>query len=265
MNTVFSEAALRRIEEISQNASRPERGVMVDGWSVGLSPSKAKRSRAVNAFYPGVRSFEENLSTVRALYSQAKLPCVFRMTRFIADATIDSRLAAMGCDAFDRTLVQLCALSPKFIGSELAKINLVDIVIKNEYAPDAIGRIVQELRGDSDEEIAALVERWKTLPLALRSYVVHAADDEKREAISHVLTIAEDDCVGVFEVVTRASHRGRGIGGALLAHVLADAHSRGAKTAYLQVMATNPAVRVYERLGFATAYDYWYREVPADL
>jgi GNAT superfamily N-acetyltransferase len=259
MNTVFSEAALRRIEEISQNASRPERGVMVDGWSVGLSPSKAKRSRAVNAFYPGVRSFEENLSTVRALYSQAKLPCVFRMTRFVTDATIDSRLAAMGCNAFDRTLVQLCALSPGFIGAKLAKIKLVDVVIKNEYVPTEIGRIVQELRGDSDEEIAALVERWKALPLALRSYAAYVENDD---VVSHVLTIEEDDCVGVFDVVTKSTHRGRGIASVLIAHALADARAQGATIAYLQVMADNPALRVYERLGFATAYDYWYRRLP---
>jgi hypothetical protein len=45
VNDCYCDAELRRIEEISQNASRPERGVMVDGWSVGLSPSKAKRSR----------------------------------------------------------------------------------------------------------------------------------------------------------------------------------------------------------------------------
>jgi GNAT superfamily N-acetyltransferase len=262
MTTVFSEAALRRIEEMSQNASRPERGVMVDGWSVGLSPSKAKRSRAVNAFYPGVRSFEDNLSTVRALYSQAKLPCVFRMSRFVADATIDSRLAAMGCKAFDRTLVQLCSLMPDNNGALIDLNTIVDIKIKYDSTLNKIGRIVQELRGDSTEEIAALVTRWQALPLALRSY---AAYDVSDRVLSHVLTIAEDDCVGVFDVVTRASHRGRGIGGALVAHALADARSCGAKTAYLQVMAENPALRVYERLGFATVYDYWYREVPADL
>jgi ribosomal protein S18 acetylase RimI-like enzyme len=259
MNTTFSEAALRRIEEISQNASRPERGVMVDGWSVGLSPSKAKRSRAVNAFYPSVRSFEENLATVRALYARASLPCVFRLSRFVSDATIDSRLAAMGCEAFDRTLVQLCELSPNDDWAYRNKNIILDMVDKLDLSPDSIGRTVQELRGDSDEEIAALVERWKALPLALRSYAAH---DANGEAVSHVATIAEDHCVGVFDVVTKATHRGRGIAAALIAHALNDARAHGATLAYLQVMAENPAVRVYERLGFTTAYDYWYRQLP---
>jgi GNAT superfamily N-acetyltransferase len=263
MNTVFSEAALRRIEEISQNASRPERGVMVDGWSVGLSPSKAKRSRCVNAFYAGTRSFDANLATVRALYKAAMLPCVFRITPFVVDAALDARLTEMGCNTFDRSLLQLCELSPQS-NARFASISLSnDILIETGQSPYPIGRVVQALRGDSDEEIAALVERWKTLPLAITSYV--ARDKTNGEALAHVLTIREDDCVGVFDVVTKAAHRGRGLASALIAKALADARNIGARAAYLQVMATNPALRVYERLGFVTAYEYWYREVPADL
>jgi GNAT superfamily N-acetyltransferase len=260
MNWIDNE--LRRIEEISQNASRPERGVMVDGWSVGLSPSKAKRSRCVNPFYAGVRSFDENLATTRALYETAKLPCVFRLTRFVADSTLDQKLAAMGCEAFDKTLVQLCHLSPESTGALNGISLLIDISIEIGYSPDEIGLTVQVLRGDSDDEIAALVDRWKSLPLAIASYV--ARENVSGEAVAHVLTIRDDDCVGVFDVVTKSSHRGRGLASVLIARALADAHAAGARTAYLQVMAKNPAVRVYERLGFTTAYEYWYREVPAD-
>jgi N-acetylglutamate synthase len=259
----WTDTELRRIEEISQNASRPERGVMVDGWSVGLSPSKAKRSRCVNPFYAGTRSFEENLATVRALYKAADLPCMFRLTRFVADPTFDQKLAAMGCEAFDRTLVQLSRLSPRAILA-LKTVSLpVDVDIEIGSSPYLIGRNVQMLRGDSDEEIVALVERWKALPHPIASYV--ARDAASSAALAHVLTIRDDDCVGVFDVVTHAAHRGRGLASALIARAVADAHDAGARTAYLQVMANNPALRVYERLGFTTAYDYWYREVPADL
>ncbi len=139
----------------------------------------------------------------------------------------------------------------------------IDINIEIGDSPDSIGQIVQELRGDSDEEIMALVERWKALPLAITSYVARDKTDTK--ALAHVLTIRDDDCVGVFDVVTKETHRGRGLASALIARALADAHDAGAQSAYLQVMATNPALRVYERLGFATAYEYWYREVPSSL
>ena len=70
--------------------------------------------------------------------------------------------------------------------------------------------------------------------------------------------------MGIFDVVTAADWRGRGLASALIAAQLADAYSRGARVAYLQVRADNPARRIYERFGFATVYEYWYRALPGD-
>jgi GNAT superfamily N-acetyltransferase len=259
MNLHLSDNALRRIEEISQNASRPECGAMVDGWSVGLSPSKAKRSRCVNAFYASTRPFETNLAAVRALYKQVGLPCMFRLTRFVADSKLDERLAMLGGEKFDETHVQHCALSPQNNGREAQFVLPIDYSIKSSSSPDTIGHIVQKLRGDSDEEITALVSRWNTMPSGIRSYT---AVDASHRAAAHVLTISEEHCVGVFDVVTHPEHRARGLASALIARALADAREQGATDAYLQVVGTNPARRVYERLGFRTAYTYWYRQLP---
>ena len=108
MTTVIN---LRRLEEISQNASRPDRGLMIDGWSVGLSPGLAKRSRCVNAFYPSARPFEVNLAETQAAFVSADLPCIFRSTPFVIDATLDARLEARGYVSFDPTLVMMLELS----------------------------------------------------------------------------------------------------------------------------------------------------------
>ena len=102
---------LRRLEEISQNASRPDRGLMIDGWSVGLSPGLAKRSRCVNAFYPSTRPFEVNLAETQVAFANADLPCIFRITPFVCDATLDARLEALGYVKFDSALVMVLDLS----------------------------------------------------------------------------------------------------------------------------------------------------------
>jgi predicted acetyltransferase len=65
-------------------------------------------------------------------------------------------------------------------------------------------------------------------------------------------------------VGTLQAHRNRGYAGALLAHQLRAARDAGAHTAYLQVTPDNSSRRVYERLGFRTAYEYWYRALPGD-
>jgi GNAT superfamily N-acetyltransferase len=237
--------------------------VMMDGWSIGLSPSKAKRSRCVNAFYPGVRSFETNFAEARALYKRVGLPCIFRVTPFVADATIDATLATLGCEKFDETCVQTLSINAHSNRAISSEIFTFDSAIELSQSPDIIGRSIQELRGDSDEEIAALMARWQSLPLTLRSYATH--DFDAKRPTAQVVTLREGDTLGVFDVVTAPAYRGRGLASRLLARALSDARDAGVTSAYLQVVSTNPAKRVYERLGFRTAYTYWYREVPDDL
>jgi ribosomal-protein-alanine N-acetyltransferase len=47
--------------------------------------------------------------------------------------------------------------------------------------------------------------------------------------------------------------QGRGAGGALLQHFIADARARGAHRLHLEVRDGNPAVELYRALGFAPA------------
>jgi N-acetylglutamate synthase len=56
------------------------------------------------------------------------------------------------------------------------------------------------------------------------------------------------------------AHRRRGYGHALVRGMLGWAAERGARHAYLQVVAANtPARRLYAGLGFREVYRYWYR------
>jgi ribosomal-protein-alanine N-acetyltransferase len=62
------------------------------------------------------------------------------------------------------------------------------------------------------------------------------------------------DEIHINNVAVRPRYRGRGIGTALLHHVLAEARQLGARRATLEVRASNEAARrLYERLGFYVA------------
>jgi ribosomal-protein-alanine N-acetyltransferase len=69
------------------------------------------------------------------------------------------------------------------------------------------------------------------------------------------------DEIHINNVALRPQFRGRGIGTALMRHVLDEARSLGAKRATLEVRASNTgAIRLYERLGFyiaATRRNYY--------
>jgi GNAT superfamily N-acetyltransferase len=58
--------------------------------------------------------------------------------------------------------------------------------------------------------------------------------------------------IRVVDIALLPEHRGRGIGTALLEPILAEADERGA-TVVVHVEQFNPAMRLYERLGFVPA------------
>lgn len=248
---------LRRLEEISQNASRPDRGLMIDGWSVGLSPGLAKRSRCVNPFYPSTRSIDENLAVARNAYATADLPCLFRITPFIVDRTLDDRLDELGHIKFDPALVQAVKLSD--VRFDHLRETSSSIVQQTDLALAA--RWVGEMRGDDAREIAGLAERWR---LSVANVSANFVFDASNQRVARSVSITEEGHIGIFDVGTLEAHRNRGYAGALLAHQLKTAIAAGATVAYLQVRADNPARQTYERFGFRTVYDYWYRALPDD-
>jgi ribosomal protein S18 acetylase RimI-like enzyme len=118
---------------------------------------------------------------------------------------------------------------------------------------------VSELRGSSEVDRAAHLERLQVLPLEKLGFVVR----DGGAVVCAGLVVVEGDHAGIFDVVTAAAHRGRGHASALTAAMLRAAADAGATTAYLQVDAANPPARaVYARAGFVDRYEYWYRRAP---
>ncbi len=75
------------------------------------------------------------------------------------------------------------------------------------------------------------------------------------------MAVCIDGLLGVFGVATASAYRNRGLARALVQQLLGWGKSAGARFAYLQVEASNSAaLTVYEGLGFAQIYEYWYRE-----
>lgn len=71
-----------------------------------------------------------------------------------------------------------------------------------------------------------------------------------RDALSECLhTVAEDE-VYIEEICVSAKARGRGVGTSLLTWCESTAKARGAKVLSLGVVNGNPAMRLYERVGF---------------
>lgn len=233
---------------------------MLDGWSIGLSPGLAKRSRCINPFYPSHRPFEQNLAEARDAFAQAKLPCTFRITPYVNDPGLDARLAHLGYVRFDEALVQLLPLA-ELRTQHLRPITTAAVEIRCAPSFAIAARWVGQLRGDTDEQAAALAERWQINSGIVSPEFVFVSETQ---CVARSVTIREGNVIGIFDVGTDPAFRNRGLAGALLAHQLMAAQRAGAEFAYLQVTPENPSRRIYERFGFRTAYRYWYRALPDD-
>lgn len=138
--------------------------------------------------------------------------------------------------------------------------------------PVAEGRAV---RHGSSTAVDAATDDWTTVyasryaaeEAVVRSRLALDAPAPKRYVTVMVegvaagvgLTVLQDGALGVFDVLTLPGWRRAGVASLLMSELLAWGRSCGADVSYLQVAADNsPAVALYRRLGYTTAYTYVY-------
>ena len=78
--------------------------------------------------------------------------------------------------------------------------------------------------------------------------------------MAFALGVADGEHVGLFDVLVAPRARRRGLARRLTASIGAWGRTQGARSIYLQVVATNEAaLPLYASLGFETVYSYAYR------
>lgn len=247
------EALLSRVEDAGLNASAPPQQRWVDGWLVRFSPGRAKRARCVNALAAGRMSVEQKLALCRAVYDQARLPLVVRITPFSQPRDLDGRLDGLGLAAFDDTRVMVLP--------DLA------LAVEEPWPPQvtlhrlghqAFAQTVGRLRGSPLAQQQAHAQRLDLSPVPFEGWVIRDAIDRRPIACGQLAL--ESEIVGLYDVFTAEPDRGQGWSRRLCAFLLCAARRQGARAAYLQVDAENiPARSVYRRLNFVDAYAYHYR------
>jgi hypothetical protein len=119
---------LSRIEDAGLNASAPPQQRWVDGWLVRFSPGKAQRARCINAVAPGRLALSEKLAQCQALYRNAGLRLIFRITPFSQPAGLDDWLAQRGYQHFDETRVMVCQALPRLPAEPMPEDTRLEIV-----------------------------------------------------------------------------------------------------------------------------------------
>jgi ribosomal protein S18 acetylase RimI-like enzyme len=116
-------------------------------------------------------------------------------------------------------------------------------------------------RGSPPSHRAAHFARIDGMPLRKLPVAMHEAG----QIVATGLAIVEDDCVGLFDIITHGEAQRRGHAKSVVATLLRHAWELGARYAYLQVQEENESARrLYAQFGFSQQYLYWYRGRPGE-
>ena len=243
---------IRTIEELSMNAWPAMQTLHYDGWVLRSADGYTKRANSVYPLYPPERDLDEKIDFCESFYRDLSLPTVFKLTPASLPSGLDACLEERGYRADSRTNLQTLDLTRERyevmenvdLSSEDTEAWHIAFARMNNVAPN---------RRSTHEGILRAI-------LLDRCFASIRADGS---ILGCGLGVLQGGYLGIFDIVIDPDHRGQGHGTGLMKALLAWGHAQGAQTAYLQVMCNNePALQLYEKLGFRERYQYWYRIKP---
>ncbi len=237
---------VRTVEELSFRAWPALEQQVYDDWLLRFANGYSKRGNSVNPLGPGTLDVQTKIDTCCRIYRTRGLKPVFRLTPLAGPANLDRFLAERGFRQKDTTCVQLLELAGRFQATEAFQ--------QWPILSAAWWTAYHGLSG-----FPAHQTHWDILN-RISSARCFALLIKEGRPVAAGLGVLEDNCAGLFNLVTAPAERRKGYGRELVANILAWAAARGGRWAYLQVLAGNePALALYRGLGFQELYRYWYR------
>jgi ribosomal protein S18 acetylase RimI-like enzyme len=218
-----------------------------DGWVIRLAGGHTGRANSVTVLGPGHEPLADKVAYAEAVYARAGLAPLFRITP-LAGPELGALLDARGYDRHKQSHVMVLDRLPERALEEVAF----------DPRPDAAWNQAYAAMAGLTAHAARLQER---IQAAIAAPCLYASVRREGRIASLALIAVDRGWAGVFEVATHPDFRGQGLAAMVVEAGLAKARRLGAERAFLQVQADNArAIPVYQRLGFATIYDYHYRK-----
>lgn len=253
---------IRELEERAANAWPAGTKQLLDGWLLRSHHGVTRRANSVLPLDDGGRSApERKIAEAEAFYRRHGTPPRFQMTAASQPGGLDALLEARGYRVSDRTHVQVAdasAISPPPEREDGLEVHIRGAVTQEWLDGLALGSGLNPVQAESRRRLLESLgpERgffWADFG---------AATAERGQVPPAVgLAVVERGWGGFFCLATRPDFRRRGLATHLAQAMAAWARSAGATQLYLQVSEDNTSARAaWEKLGFRTLYEYWYRE-----
>jgi N-acetylglutamate synthase len=225
--------------------------VEYDGWELRYADGFSGRANSVLPLGRSRLRLETKLRFCHEWFEQRGVRLEVRCTP-LCEPGIDERLAEMGysLDRPTRVMVaDLCGGIAAYTG------------VLPETPDDEWWQAMARLWGIAEERRPG----WQGIIERISPPAAYPLVTEEDEGVAAGLGAVYGPWLGLFEIVVAPGWRRRGHGQAIAGSLLAWGAARGARYAFLQVVASNtPAIALYESLGFRHLYDYWYRRAPQE-
>jgi len=227
----------------------------VDGWELRAGAGFTNRANSAWPLGPLQRQLTQALDAVRLWYAERGLP---PQVQSVVGSEFDEQLVAHGChEAHDGALRQTAPVGPAL--EVLAAYNHPNVPVSTAERPQdrwlrlyragTVPPHAKEILGSGAEHCYATIY-----------------DEASGEPLSigrAVLAGESGSWVGLAAIETTPAARRRGLSRLIMRTLLLWAAERGAEHAMLEVTTGNePAITLYRELGFTTAHEYHYRNVP---
>ncbi|MBI1212001.1 MAG: GNAT family N-acetyltransferase [Alphaproteobacteria bacterium] len=243
-----------RVEEVCLNAWPALQEIHYDGWLIRLADGQTRRTNSVNMVGNGARPLAEKIAYCESVYRRHGLPSCFRLLSSSSDE-LELELSARGYqpEGETSTLYMSFAEHPPPLAS-------YDVEFAHG-APSAEWMAARmrflDLRPDERAKIEKILQQL-ALPAVFAAVRINGSITSIAKGAVH------DGIVCLNMVASDPQSLRRGYSHACLSAILNWARQEhGAVGACLQVVSANtPAIRLYERLGFAhELYRYHYRRL----
>jgi N-acetylglutamate synthase len=240
---------IRALEALSLRAWPALETRYYGGWLLRFANGYTRRANSINPVYAHSSNIQEKIVLCEAIYAHKGITPCFKITGAVFPENLDAVLAAYQYVRDAPTSVQTMPLtdfdSPShpqtYIYPHLTEDWLQDFTRLNNVPRQKVHTMRQMLQ--------------RIIPA--RCFMSLRKDGQP---VAMGLGVLDGDYIGLYDIVTHPDHRGSGYGTTLVQSLLHWGKVNGAREAYLQVMVDNlPARRLYDRLGFAEVYRYWYR------
>lgn len=216
--------------------------VELDGWLLRASYGVTKRANSALPVDADVHRIDGVLPRLHDFYVERELPVLVQ----VSDPAFAAALDARGWATQDETVILTGPVARGGVGVTVADVP-TDAWLDCWWAVDGRG-------GARELQVARDILARVQAPVGYAS----AHLDGRPVAVAR--GVVQQGWLGVFGMAVLPIARRRGLATAVLRGLANWASGHGARSTFLQVMASNaPALSLYDGLGFGEAYRYAYR------